>query len=409
LKFIILIIAALSLFTSLSAQAEWSKQFDIEYLMGDGDNRTSARQAALEQLKVKASGEAGTYVQSTTTMRTGSELTENIQLIGAAMVKVSDIKDKLTVNQNGQAVLRVTAKATIDESELFKRVEALRQDREKARQIKLLQVENDELFQELKKIRGALISNLDASRTAELISQQDTAIRRLTSNSLTVTQVFERGTLLQLASKNTDAFTRAKLELDEQLFAPLLKTPISATIESVEEAGNGDYVALVRVGWVINVKNISPILSRYLNVGKFSSKINEDEYEKNEHNLYMQEYSNIESKGPNVISEKLYNYLSTKGVDLKLTLVGRTVTLPVLYSGNSFTDICGYYGTLRGVKKEYICIVSQPFGYSRVHSFDSKLTNPIRIPLTREEAERATRVDASFIFNNELIQQGAAR
>jgi hypothetical protein len=402
MRFILLLITAFFLLASLPAQAvEWSKLFEVEYLMGDGDNRTSARQAALELLKVKASGEAGTYIQSTTTMHTGSEMTENIQLIGASMVKVSDVKDKLSLNQSGQAVLRVTAKATIDESELVKRVEALQQDKEKARLIKVLQAENNELFLELKKIRNALISNLDASKTAELITQQDNAVRRLTSNSLTVTQVFERGTLLQLASKNTDALSRAKLELDENLFKPLLKTPISAKVESVEEDGKGGYVAMVRLGWGVDAKKFIPTLSRYFKLNKSYSDV---------YSLSIRAYDNLESKGPDILTENLYRYLTDKGIDVQLKLAGKTLRFPMFYYGDEFSGTCSYFGAIRKNKMEYICLVSQNSSNSEIHSFDKdERTNPIRIQLTRDEAERATSVEASLIMVDTSTQKNTKR
>jgi hypothetical protein len=208
----------------------------------------------------------------------------------------------------------------------------------------------------------------------------------LSSNSQTITQVFERGTLLQLAGKNTDDFTRAKIDLDENFFPLIMKTPVTASIESVEDAGKDGYVALVRVGWEFDNKKIRPVLSHYLLVNNFGAA----------QQISISAYLNIDGKGPTVLSDKLYKYLSTKGIDLKLKIAGKEVVLPVFFRGNAFSDICGYYGAVREGENKYICLISQNIKTTDVHGLHSKLTNPIRIPLTREEAERATRVEAAF-------------
>lgn len=186
-------LAALLVFVALPARAEWSKSFEVGYIMGDGDNRASARQAALEQIKLKASGEAGTYILSTTTLRENGDLTENIQIIGASLVKIVKSEESLSVNQSGQAVLLVKATTSLDERELARRVELLQQDKEKSRQVKLLQAENEVLRMDLAQIRNALAAKSDPAKIAGLLSRRDSTIKRLEDNGRTLTLFFERG------------------------------------------------------------------------------------------------------------------------------------------------------------------------------------------------------------------------
>jgi hypothetical protein len=378
----IFILALLFLF-SFPAQAEWSKPYDLSYVMGDGDNRASARQAALEQIKLKASSEAGTYVQNTTTLHENGVITDNIQLISAAMVKLVVFGEKLTVNQAGQAVLWIKAIASLDESELARRVDMLQQDKERARQVSLLQAENNALRQDYEQIRKALAGKSDQSKTAELLARQDSTIKRMADNGRTLTQVFERGTLLQLAIKNSDAFEHARQFLDEKFYAPLLQTPVTAEVESVEADGKG-YVALVRVGWTVDIKGSFSVLERYLHASRADGGIRVHDFE-NEH-----------GKGPNVLSERIYKHLAKNKVDLKLKLAGREVRLPIFYADSSFFHDCS--NRTESEYAELLCLVSQNKTKSEV-SGQHSLSNPIRIHLTREEAERATAVEASLVRN----------
>src|ERR1022692_348331 len=98
-----LILSVVLSLVCLSVHAEWSKTYSVDYLMGDGDNRVSARQTALEQVKLKASNEAGSYVESTTTLHEDGKLTESIQVIGASMVKLKLLSEAMSVNKSGQS------------------------------------------------------------------------------------------------------------------------------------------------------------------------------------------------------------------------------------------------------------------------------------------------------------------
>lgn len=72
----------------------WSKNITVDYYLGDGDSKSTARELALEQIKLKASSEAGTYIQNTTAL-SNDNLREHIQVISASMIKLSNIKEEL--------------------------------------------------------------------------------------------------------------------------------------------------------------------------------------------------------------------------------------------------------------------------------------------------------------------------
>jgi len=373
--------------TALPAQAEWSKVYNIEFAMGDGDNRNSARQAGLEQLKLKASQEAGTYIQSTTTLENGDSLSQNIHMIGASMVKLTEEHDALTL-QNGHAILQIGARATIDEAELARRVKAMQKDKEKAHQMEVLKAENDDLRRGLSVIRDSL--NGPGANSGKLLTQQDKTIQKLIDNQQSVGQVFESGTLLTMATENISELEKAKNNINENLFAPLLDTPVKAEILTVRKEG-AKYVAMVNVSWKIDTARFIKVLSPYLNV-RAGTNDNRD-------GLSMTEYRNRHNQGPHYLSEQIYDYIGQKGVNLKLKVGTKEYMIPVLYGDNN-----RQIGECRAennnfTKKEAstICLVSQSANSHKIHAFGNDQTNPVRIELTQEQAAGASRIEATFV------------
>lgn len=374
----------------LPAQAEWSKQYELAYAMGDGDTKGSARQAAIEQIKLKASSEAGTYVDSTTTLKADGSLTESIQMVSATMVKVSIGKESISVSPSGQAILNLVAVATLDDAELAKRVEVLRQDKEKARQMKVLQAENEALRVGLKKIRESLAAKADPATVAELLAKQDQTIRKLEKNGQTVTQVFSQGTLLQLASKNSDALNEAQRYFDEELYAYLLGTKVSANIEAVEQSGEG-YVALVRVGWNLDLGKVKGILAKHLRVSKYAIQ-RSDAY------MQISEYENENGKGVSNLSHHLYQYLAERAVLARISIGEASLALPVFYGGGGWNACSEPMLPSRWSWQlpKSICVTKQLESGENI--LGSNHPNPIRIRLTKAQAEAATSVSAHMFL-----------
>ena len=102
----------------------WTKDYSYGHKMGDNDSRNLAKEAAVEQIKLKAAQEAGTYIQGTTTLTNG-QLEETITQIGASIVKLVVQADKISVDENGHQLLTVTANATVDEAVMQERIKAL--------------------------------------------------------------------------------------------------------------------------------------------------------------------------------------------------------------------------------------------------------------------------------------------
>lgn len=378
-----------ALLSSFAAHAEWTKQYTHHYVMGDADSRNSARQASFEQIKIEASNEAGTYVLGKTTLHSNGDLSESVQVISASMVRVFPYEETVSINEAGQSVLNITAMAVLDDSELAKRVQAIYEDKEKSRLIRMLQVENESLNNNLAQFRKALSSSVSTVSTEEIIqllARQAKAMRKLSDNENAITLVFERGTLLEMAIKNTAAFDSAKYELNDRFYNVLLNSQVTTKIESVEAMKDGSYVANVRVGWGFNSKDIFQVLASYLHTTTTDG------------NVMAFSYDNLNSKGPSVLSDKLYFYLANKGIDLQITLAGKVVKLPFFYSEETVMKGCEPHSMARAGVAKSLCLVSQQLDSSVIRGNPWQPNNPIRILLTKEEAERATYVEAKWVL-----------
>lgn len=380
-------ILLMMLFAS-SVHAEMSKTVEVRYIMGDGDTRVTARRVVLEQIRQKACDEAGTFVQSTTSLLENGELQESVRTVSAAMVKINVLEEGLSVDPSGQAVLRISAATSIDDQELLNRVRLLYQDEAKARNIRRLHAENERLRRQLSEIRTSLGAKAAASNHANLLAQQAMMLDQIDENGRTVMQVFERGTLIQMAEQSSDAFAAVIMELDEFLYRPLLRSPVIAQIESIEklEYPNSGYAAYVRIGWDADLLLMQKTLGKYLDTRQLA-----------DHSGIMAlRAGNTAGRGPSPFSERVYEYLATHGVDLQLTLAGKDFAFPVLYFDDGFLEACAVNHEARRGAALFLCITSQGKDARTVRGIYPG-TNPVRLILTKDEAESATDIKAALI------------
>ena len=68
----------------------------------------------------------------------------------------------------------------------------------------------------------------------------------------------------------------------------------------------------------------------------------------------------------------------------------------MLYTDGDSFDVCEGY-SVRDDSAEQICLMSQDEKNPKVSGTEQYSTNPVRIVLTKEEAERATSVEATWV------------
>ena len=224
----------------------WTKDYSYEHKMGDNDSRNLAKEAAIEQIKLKAAQEAGTYIQGTTTLTNG-QLEETITQIGASIVKVVVQSDKISVNDAGNQLLTITANATVDESIMQERIKALQEDANKAKLLQQLASENEKLRTEMTTLAKQRAQELDSDKLAAIIAREATLRKDIVANINSTEQAFtsvvsaiDIANQEALARKNE--FDKIKDEWELKFFQPLLKPKIiKAEVVNIKLDDDGGY------------------------------------------------------------------------------------------------------------------------------------------------------------------------
>jgi hypothetical protein len=224
----------------------WTKDYSYEHKMGDNDSRNLAKEAAVEQIKLKAAQEAGTYIQGTTTLTNG-QLEETITQIGASIVKVVVQADKISVDETGHQLLTVTANATVDETVMQERIKALQEDANKAKLLQQLTSENEKLRAEMTALAQQRAQELDSEKLATIVARE-VALRKDLATNLTSTEQVFKSIVSAIDIANQEALAR-KSEFDKiaaewelNFFQPLRNPKIlKADVADMKLSDNGEY------------------------------------------------------------------------------------------------------------------------------------------------------------------------
>lgn len=382
-------------FPNVLAANVWQQTLTIEYALGDGDSKTTARELALEQIKIKASNKAGSYIH-TTNILINEQLTENIQVIGASMVMLSNIKERLTTKSN-RITLIVTAVARIDENELKRRIAAMQQDKAKAKQITQLTKDNEILSVELRTIRSLLAKKQSSStEVASILKRQSTLLKRFEHNAAAVKRVFTQGTLFQMAQTSSAKLDQVKAQLETEFFGALMQTQVKADIVSVID-NQSDFTALVNVSWTmpksLSFNTMKKHLSSYkLDKGKLS-KVEE---------LTLKSHSNVSGKGKTTLSEPLFNYLGKQHVYIEIMLGNKKFQVPLFWSrkAGSFSSCDSAASSSNGFVKSQglLCLTLIQDSHKKLQGIGYKKDeNPIKFKLTKAEVRTITTIETKIV------------
>ena len=324
------------------------------------------------------------------------QLTENIQVIGASMVMLSNIKERLTT-QNNDITLIVTAVARIDESELNRRITAMQQDKAKESQITQLTQDNEVLSIELQTIRS-LLANKQSSSTevASILKRQSTLLKRFEHNAAAVKRVFSQGTLFQMAQTSSAELEQVKAQLETEFFGALMQTQVNADIVGVID-NKDDYTALVNVSWwmpkSLSFNTIKKHLSSYkLDKGKLSKA----------EELSFNSYNNVSGNGKTTLSESLFNYLGKQHVSIDITLGNKKVQVPLFWGikAGSFTtcDKAASSSSSFIKSKGLICMTLIQDSHKKLRGMGYKRDeNPIKFRLSKAEVRTITTIETKII------------
>ena len=96
--------------------------------MGETDSRRMARQNIMDEIRARALREVGAYIETRTTLK-NDDLQEETKVITASMVQIVETSEHFSLLKDGHEQLSVTARVTVDESELKARIMAAQHDR----------------------------------------------------------------------------------------------------------------------------------------------------------------------------------------------------------------------------------------------------------------------------------------
>lgn len=323
--------------TSMRAWAQsltpWVQSFDTKVVMGDGDSRIKARELALDQIKRMAGASAGSVVESVAVLK-DERLTEQLRMVSVTLVKLDQVKESLAV-ENGAVMLSVSARATIDSSELERLATELRQDSGKAKALTQLQRENASLREELKRVSTQLQQRGTLNAADELGQRQTRILTAIATNEGRIRQVFERGALLTMADKDAAEQQAVRTELTEQVLNPLMGMPVHAQVKSVVRSGK-TYSLALEVGWEPNLAKMRQVLRKYL---KPSSYWEEASPQKTKQ-LYFSSWDNVDNRPPTDMAPRVFAYLASHKVYAIISVAGRQIELPVMgaYIHSSFSS-----------------------------------------------------------------------
>jgi hypothetical protein len=213
-----------------------------EYVMGDNDTKLEARRIALENAKILAIEKIGTYLESHTIVKNGKLTKDEVNSYASAIVKTDVVSEKISVIKNKTTVYNIRIKAKVDASVLKTKVKEIQLDSQRAKQVATLQKENIRLLKDLESLSSALKSD-KVIAYKKLRKKREHVLEKLDKNENSIRIAFEKGTLFNLALKNSDELTQAKQHIDETF--QFIADNTSFTIGQPEVRNNGKLSDLI--------------------------------------------------------------------------------------------------------------------------------------------------------------------
>jgi tetratricopeptide (TPR) repeat protein len=206
MKKIISLIIALLLLISISPAFAETKTFIKEYTYqaSEYDSKVSCRALALEQVKRMLLEELGTYLESQTEVKNFQMTKDQIITLAAGIVMVQIIDERW----DGKTYF-LKAKMAADPQDVYKSIDNLRQDHQKAKEMEESRQRADDALREVEKLKKKL-DIAKAGKTEQ--AQYQKAVNRLSA-----TDWYERGHALSKSGgtwqQAMDSYTMA-IDLD---------------------------------------------------------------------------------------------------------------------------------------------------------------------------------------------------
>jgi tetratricopeptide (TPR) repeat protein len=174
---------------------------EYSYQAGEADSKLSSRTLALQEVKRLLLEELGTYLESITEVQNFQLTKDQITMLTAGIVQTVLVEE----TWDGRTYW-IKAKIKADSGDVIKSIDALRKDRQKAKELEEVRKRSDELLKENERLRKEL-----ATATGEK-KQKDTESYNKTIEELNAVEWFKKGYADEISGNHNDAitaFTRA--------------------------------------------------------------------------------------------------------------------------------------------------------------------------------------------------------
>jgi tetratricopeptide (TPR) repeat protein len=180
---------------------------EYTYQASEDDSRNSSRTLALREVKRLLLEELGTYLESVTEVQNFQLTKDKIFTLTAGIVQTEIVDERW----DGRTYW-LRAKIAADSGDITKNINALRNDREKTKELEEVRKKSDEQLREITRLRKELAAAKDVNR------EKGKAAYNNAISSLTRVEWFEKGYAYNISGdygNAINAFTKA-IELDQK-------------------------------------------------------------------------------------------------------------------------------------------------------------------------------------------------
>lgn len=351
-----------------------------QYTVGDNDTLQSAKNITIEQAKKSASDYAGTYVESILEVSDNKIKKEQVRVLTAGYLELQKADFRRTINSSGSIVLDVTAVIRVSKASIRDGLNNLKNNPMRQKKMDDLERANKQLRSELLELTNKI--NTGASRN-DLLDARDKVLKQLNSNRNATKQIFQEGTLFELALLDSSEYEYAKKDVIENVFGYMVhESTVTTDKPKFAKNKDGSYRVLVPVTWNISGKRVNDVLSQYLSF-----------YTDRKYTIKISANSNNRDNQKKPYSKDLFDYMFHHRIAIKVQIGPKVGYLPVMSRGSSWD------------REDIFIQYSNESKTNRLIRYDFR--NPIVINnLTESELKSATTINAEMVLIDEKTLSG---
>lgn len=218
-----------------------------EYIMGDNDTFTEGKRLALQDAKRLALEKVGTYIESTTEVKSRAVSIDEIKSYTAGIIKVEVIDEQRYTLDSKATVVKITVSAVVDPDAVVRQIIALQKRKDVEETAKKMTSENDLMRKEIVLLNRQLRDVTDAKKSKELRDQRDLSLQKIIDNEKGLTILVSGA-----AMKQASLYDQQRKEDKRQLIRIFLQEVVDAyqiTADEPQLVDNGDRTSKVTINF----------------------------------------------------------------------------------------------------------------------------------------------------------------